>query len=80
MAWGRWMVPDLSLAAELALEAQKRTIERHGESSPEALTRLCCQLLKHNAMQQSIIRNATKHIIELECELGLMAENYQSDA
>ena len=74
------MCPDLSLAAELAVEAQKRLIVSEGLKHPEALTHLCCQLIEQDARKQAIIRNAVKRIAELECELGLMDESsYQSE-
>jgi hypothetical protein len=80
MAWGKWMCPNLSLAAELALEAQKRAIQTEGLKRPEALAKLCCQMLENDARRILIINGAVKRIAELECELGMMAENdYQNE-
>ena len=74
------MCPNLSLSAELALESQKRLIQSEGIRYPEKLAKLCCQLIEQDARKQAIIKGAVKRISELECELGLMAEDdYQSD-
>ena len=80
MAWGKWMCPELSLAAELALEAQKRAIYTEGLKRPEALAKLCCQMLENDARRTLIINGAVKRIAERECELGMMAEDdYQNE-
>lgn len=78
MSWGEWMCPELSLAAELALETQKRVIKSEGINHPEALAHLCCQLIEQDARRQAILRGAIKHISELECELGLI-DAYQNE-
>jgi hypothetical protein len=80
MAWGEWMCAELTLSAQLALEAQKRAIQAEGLKRPEALARLCCQLLENDARRTLMMRGAVKRIAELECELGMMAEDdYQNE-
>jgi hypothetical protein len=80
MAWGEWMCPDLSLSAELALEAQKRAIQSEGLKRPQALAELCCRLIENDARRALMMRGAVKRIAELECELGMMAEDdYQNE-
>jgi hypothetical protein len=80
MAWGEWMCQDLSLSAQLALEHQKRVIQSEGIRYPEKLAKLCCQLIDQDARRQVIIKGAIKRIAELECEIGLMAEDdYQNE-
>lgn len=66
MTFSDWMVPNLSVSAELELENSKRVLRNHAESHPERVADLACSVVQHSYMQQSILRNATKRIAELE--------------
>lgn len=66
MTLSDWMVPNLSVSAELELENSKRVLRNHAESHPERVADLACSVVHHSYMQQSILRNATKRIAELE--------------
>lgn len=67
----QWMNPEISLATQLHLEANLRTIRRDGPQHPEATADYCSQLLRQNVMQQAIIRSATRYILELETAAAL---------
>ena len=66
MTLSDWMVPSLSVSAELELENSKRVLRNHAQSHPERVADLACSVMQHSYMQQSILRNATKRIAELE--------------
>lgn len=65
MAWGSWMVPHLGLEQQLQLEQQRRAVEAYSEAQ---CRQMLLQLAELTLRQEVIIRNATKHIAELECQ------------
>ena len=71
MAWGKWMVPRLSLSAEAQLRTNLHVIERDGPANVDQLVRIACSLAQQNAYQAAIIRQATGHISALELEAAL---------
>ena len=66
MSWGEWMVVNMSMEEQLSLETQARAALHHHD--PAAVGRLCSALIKQNAMQAQLIRQATGHIAKLEME------------
>ena len=56
----------MSIEEQLALETQARAALHHHDSA--AVGRLCAALIKQNAMQAQLIRQATGHIAKLEME------------
>jgi hypothetical protein len=68
MTWGEWMIPNPGPEHELTLERQRRAIEHYSEAQAKQLLNRMCQLTLH---QDLIIRNATRHIAELECREAL---------
>ena len=66
MSWGEWMVVNMPIEEQLALETQSRAALHHHD--PAAVGRLCAALIKQNAMQSQLIRQATAHIAKLEME------------
>jgi len=69
MTWGDWMVVNLTMEEELRIEQQARSILA---SSDESQVRdLCAALSKQNAFQQKLIKQAVRHISELELKAEL---------
>lgn len=68
MSLAEWMVPDLSLASELQLEAHKRTVRNTAPSNPKEVADLACTLMTQLTLQESILRKATHRIAELELQ------------
>ena len=66
MSWGEWMVVNMSMEEQLSLETQARAALHHHD--PAAVGRLCAALIKQNAMQAQLIRQAAGHIARLEME------------
>lgn len=66
MSLADWMIPELSVGAALELENSKRVLRKHAESSPDQVAAIACSVMEQWALQQSILRNATRHIAELE--------------
>ena len=66
MAWGEWMVPELSLAAEAQLASAKHTLLQEVHQHPEQVAELAWASMQQAAMLQSIMRKATARIAELE--------------
>lgn len=66
MTWGEWLVPKLSLSAEVQLRSNLAAIEQEGPDKVEQLVRIACALTQQNALQAAIIRQAIGHIAQLE--------------
>lgn len=66
MAWAQWMVPELSLSAQLEIEHGRRVLLEQVHTRPEDVAKVAGDILHQNAMLQSILRKAIKHIAELE--------------
>ena len=66
MSFGDWMVPELSVNAELQLEYSKRLIRANVRQKPEEIAELTCSLTQQLMLYQSIVRKATHRIAELE--------------
>lgn len=64
MSWGEWMVVNMTIEEQLALEKQARAALIHHDA--DAVGRLCSALIKQNAMQAQLIKQATGRIAELE--------------
>lgn len=71
MTFAEWMVPQLSVSAALELENSKRTIRSHAKSHPDQIIDLACSAMEQAFLHQAIVRQATKHIAELEMTLLL---------
>ena len=78
MAWGEWMVPELSLSAAATLEFNKRLLLDQVKRRPDEVAATAGAILEHNAMLQSILSKATKRIAELELELVLAPDETAS--
>jgi len=74
MAWGDWMIPELSTSAELDLERKKRLLLSEVRNRPDEVAQAAVAILQHNAMLQSIVRKATMHIAELEIKSVLSGD------
>lgn len=68
MAWGEWMVPELTPSAAFELETQKRQLRTHAAEHPVQVTELAMKLLEQSFMLQSVLKKATHHIAELELQ------------
>jgi hypothetical protein len=60
-----WMVVELSLEEQLAVETQARLVLNCPDSKEVA--RLCSTLIKQNAHQSKLLSQAVNHIAILEC-------------
>jgi len=60
-----WMVVELSLEEQLAVETQARLVLSCPDSKEVA--RLCSTLIKQNAHQSKLLSQAVNHIAILEC-------------
>lgn len=69
MSWGQWMVVNLTMEEELKIEAQSRTILNHANT--EEISKLCATLMKQNAYQQKLIKQAASYINEIELQAML---------
>jgi hypothetical protein len=73
MAWGQWMVVTLTLEEQLQLESQARSALNH--SDRDAVAKLCASLIKQNAYQSQLIKQAVNHIAALEANEFLNRAN-----
>lgn len=66
MAWGDWLVPELSMTAELECRAKVLALENQGPSCPEAVLTAAIALTHAWYQQEAIIRKAIARVNELE--------------
>lgn len=71
MTLADWMVPQLSLSAELQVRHSIDTLQAKGADNIEETVKLACSLVQQNAVQQAIIRQATGYIAQLELQILL---------
>ena len=76
--WETWMVPHLSLAAELHLRAAPAAARRAMATDPERMTDLMCQLMEANALQGNMLCGALGRVVELRAQLALAEMNADS--
>jgi len=69
MAWGSWMVVNLTIEEELQIEQLARTAINHPEH--DKVADLCAALVKQNAYQKKILQQAVRYIAELEIKQAL---------
>jgi len=65
-----WMVVELSLEEQLAVETQTRLVLNCPDSKEVA--RLCSTLIKQNAHQSKLLSQAVRHIARLEAIMYLI--------
>jgi len=64
MAWANWLIPTVTLNDELRIETQVRALR--GCKDLQQITELAVMLVRQNYSYSEIIKNATRHIAELE--------------
>lgn len=64
MTWGKWLVISWTIEEELRIEAQSRTAITH--ENADDVRKLCASMIKQNAYQAQLIKQATAYICELE--------------
>jgi len=64
MAWANWLIPAVTLNDELRIETQVRALR--GCKDLQQITELAVMLVRQNYSYSEIIKNATRHIAELE--------------
>lgn len=69
MTWGEWLVPELSMAADLECRAKVLALQNDGPSCPEAVLTAAIALTQAWYQQDSIIRKAIARVNELEMQL-----------
>ena len=70
MAWGAWMVVEHSLEDELAIEKAVRAIEATEDVGQ--VKQLCMSLTRQNWHYRQMMRQAVKHVAELEASAALI--------
>ena len=66
MAWGQWMVPEITAEADFRLKAQELELLSAVRKDPEAVARLAANLVRQAHAHEIILRKATHRIAELE--------------
>ena len=64
MTWANWLIPTVTLNDELRIETQVRALR--GCKDLQQITELAAMLVRQNHSYSEIIKNATRHIAELE--------------
>ena len=70
MAWGAWMVVEQSLEDELSLERAVRSIDAADDAGQ--IKQLCISLTRQNWHYRQMMRQAVKHVAELEASAALI--------
>lgn len=65
------MVPTLTDAEDLQLRSNEIALSESAATAPEAVGAFAASLLRQNALQERIIRQATHRIAELEAKEAL---------
>lgn len=68
MGWADWMVVNQSLEEELELERTIRSI--YGYPGLEETQKLCEALLRQNWHQSKLLKQAVKHIAEMDASIA----------
>ena len=66
-----WMVPQLEEREDLDLRREELGLLEQVHQHPEKVAEMAGQLLRQNALQTSIIRQAAAHILQLEVSKAL---------
>lgn len=69
MTWGEWLVPELSMAADLECRARVLALQKDGPGCPEAVLTAAIALTQAWYQQEAIIRKAIARVNELEMQL-----------
>ncbi len=64
MAWAKWLIPTVTLNDELRIETQVRSLRACKDL--QQIIDLSVMMLRQNHSYSEIIKNATRHIAELE--------------
>lgn len=64
MAWAKWLIPTVTLNDELRVETQVRSLRACKDL--QQIIDLSVMMLRQNHSYSEIIKNATRHIAELE--------------
>lgn len=70
MTWAKWLVPTVTLNDELRIETQVRSLRACKDL--QQVIDLSVMMLRQNYSYVEIIKNATRHIAELEMREILM--------
>jgi hypothetical protein len=66
MAWGQWMVVELSLEEQLEIEKSVRCAM--ASSDHQSIAKLCGALIRQNDYQTRLLKQATAHIAQIEMQ------------
>ena len=72
MGWGAWMVPEISLMTQANMRAYELEIRQTVHKEPNAVAELAVKLAWQSAAYDAIVRQATRHIAELEAKQALL--------
>ena len=70
MTWANWLIPTVTLNDELRIETQVRALRECKDL--QQIIELAAMLVRQNYSYSEIIKNATRHIAELELREMLM--------
>lgn len=64
MSWGQWMVVEMTLEEQLEIEKSVRCAMNSADT--QSIAKLCGSLIRQNAHQARLLKQATAHIAEIE--------------
>lgn len=64
MSWGQWMIVELSLEEQLEIEKSVRCATSSADT--QSIAKLCGSLIRQNAHQARLLKQATAHIAAIE--------------
>lgn len=73
MSWGQWMIVELSLEEQLEIEKSVRCAMASNDA--QSIAKLCGSLIRQNAYQSRLLKQATAHIAEIEMK-HLLADQH----
>jgi hypothetical protein len=73
MTWGKWMIVELSLEEQLEIEKSVRCAMNSTDA--QSIAKLCGALIRQNAFQSKLLKQATAHIAQIEMKHLLADQN-----
>lgn len=64
MSWGQWMIVEMTLEEKLEIEKSVRCAMASHDA--QSIAKLCGSLIRQNAYQSKLLKQATNHIAKIE--------------
>ena len=77
MGFSDWMVVNLPLEEQLSLERASRTLMMSDDV--ESVREIAASLIKQNAYQQQLLKQAVTHCIDIESQIEAEADSILND-